>query len=156
MAKQLIRPINQAGLNLIELFEGCKLTPYQDSAGVPTIGIGTTIYCTTGQHVKMSDPEITKDQAYLFLQSDVRSACMAVSGSVKVAVNDNQFATLVSFVYNLGRGALSSSTLLKKLNSGDMQGAADEFLKWDHAGGVVVAGLTRRRQAERDLFLHPV
>lgn len=150
-----MRSINQAGLNLVELFEGCKLSPYLDSAFVATIGIGTTHY-PNGTAVTMQDPPITKTQAYSYLKHHLEGDCVAASGRVRVVINDNQFAALVSFTYNVGRGALSSSTLLKKLNSGDMQGAADQFLKWDYAGGVVVKGLTRRRQAERALFLHPV
>ncbi len=149
------RTINQAGLNLIEQFEGLRLVPYLDSAKIATIGLGTTRY-PDGKAVTMQDPPITKAQAYSFLTNHLEADCKAVSGMVKVAVNDNQFAALVSFAYNVGRNALASSTLLKKLNSGDMEGAADQFLRWDHAAGVVVAGLTRRRQAERALFLHPV
>ena len=68
-------------------------------------------------------------------------------------VTQNQFDALVSFTYNLGAGNLRSSTLLKKLNAGDYAGAADEFPKWNKAGGKELAGLTRRRNAERDLFL---
>jgi len=150
-----MRTINQAGLNLIEQFEGCKLQPYLDVAGIPTIGIGTTRY-PNGVAVTMQDSPITKAQAYSFLKNHLEKNCQEVEAKVKVAINDNQFAALVSFVYNVGIGALSSSTLLKKLNSGDMLGAADQFLKWDHAGGVVVKGLTRRRQAERTLFLHTI
>ena len=147
-----MRSINQAGLNLIESFEGCKLQPYLDVAGVPTIGIGTTKY-PNGHVVTMQDPPCTKAEAYSYLKSHLDGDCVAVSGMVKVNINDNQFAALVSFAYNVGRSALASSTLLKKLNSGDMPGAADQLLKWDHAGGKVVLGLTRRRQAERALFL---
>ena len=150
-----MRLINQAGLNLIESFEGCKLKPYLDVVSIPTIGIGTTIY-PNGSKVTMNDPPITKDQAYEYLRDHLKKNCSEVEAAVKVSINDNEFSALVSFVYNCGIGALKSSTLLKKLNSGNKKGAADEFLKWDHAGGVVVAGLTRRRQAERALFLHPV
>lgn len=151
----MARSINQAGLNLIEQFENCKLEPYLDSVGVPTIGIGTTHY-PDGTAVTMNDPPISKADAYSFLQNHLLMDCKVVSDVVKVPVNDNQFAALVSFTYNLGVGALTSSTLLKKLNSGDVKGAADQFLKWNHAGGVIVLGLTRRRQAERALFLYPV
>lgn len=150
-----MRNINQAGLNLIESFEGCVLHPYLDSVKVPTIGIGTTVY-PDGKKVSMKDPVITKDQAYAFLRSHLDKDCGIVEQLIKVPINDNQFAALVSFAYNCGTAALTTSTLLKRLNAGDYQKAADEFLKWDHAGGVVLAGLTRRRQAERALFLHPV
>lgn len=149
-----MRLISQAGLNLIESFEGCILHPYLDSVKIPTIGIGTIVY-PDGRKVTMKDPPITQDQAYDFLKKHLVKDCSEVEKLIKVPINDNQFAALVSFVYNLGFGALQSSTLLRKLNSGDVKSAADEFLKWDHAGGVVVAGLTRRRQAERALFLHP-
>lgn len=150
-----MRSINQAGLNLIEQFEGCKLAPYLDVVGIPTIGIGTTHY-PDGTPVTMKDPAISKAEAYAFLKSHLQQDCNSVEQKVKVALNDNQFAALVSFVYNLGAGAFGSSTLLKRLNAGEIQKAADEILKWDHAKGVAVAGLTRRRQAERALFLHPV
>jgi GH24 family phage-related lysozyme (muramidase) len=147
-----MRTINEAGLTLIEQFEGCKLQPYLDVAKIPTIGIGTTRY-PDGKAVTMNDPPITEAQAQSFLKSHLEGDCKAVSGFVKVDVTDNEFAALVSFAYNVGRSALASSTLLKKLNSGDKKGAADQFLKWDHAGGKVVKGLTRRRIAERDLFI---
>jgi lysozyme len=150
-----MRQINQAGLNLIESFEGCVLKPYLDVVKIPTIGIGTTVY-PNGKKVTMQDPPITKAQAYEYLKDHLNKNCKDVEDCVKVVVNDNEFAALVSFVYNCGIGALRTSTLLKKLNAGDKKACADQFLKWDHAGGVVVAGLTRRRQAERALFLHPV
>lgn len=150
-----MRSINQAGLNLVESFEGCILHPYLDSVKVPTIGIGTTVY-PDGKKVTMKDPTISKDQAYAFLKSHMDKDCVAVEQMVKVLINDNQFAALVSFAYNVGTTALAASTLLKRINAGDFTKAADEFLKWDHAGGVVLAGLTRRRQAERALFLHPI
>ena len=149
-----MRTINQAGLNLIESFEGCVLHPYLDAVKIPTIGIGTTVY-PDGKKVTMKDPAITKEQAYTFLRSHIDKDCSLVEQMVKVAINDNQFAALVSFAYNCGTAVLSTSTLLKRLNAGDYQNAANEFLKWDHAGGVVLAGLTKRRQAERALFLHP-
>ncbi len=149
-----MRTINQAGLTMIEQFEGCKLEPYLDVAKVPTIGIGTTKY-PDGRVVTMNDPPITEAQAQSFLKNHLEGDCKAVSGLVKVTLNDNEFAALVSFAYNVGRNALASSTLLKKLNSGDREGAADQFLRWDHAAGIQVAGLTRRRQAERALFLLP-
>jgi lysozyme len=150
-----MRQINTAGLNLIESFEGCILHPYLDAVKLPTIGIGTTVY-PDGKKVTMKDLSITKDQARAFLKSHMDKDCVAVSTLVKVVINDNQFAALVSFAYNLGTGALSTSTLLRKLNLGDVAGAADEFLKWTHAGGIELRGLVRRRQAERTLFLRPV
>jgi lysozyme len=150
-----MRTLTPAALNLIETFEGCVLHPYRDSTGLPTIGIGT-IHYPNGAPVTMADPPITHDQAVEYLQSHLSKNCDEVSQLVTICINDNQFGALVSFVYNLGSGALSSSTLLRKVNSGDFEGAAEEFIKWNHAGGVVSAGLTRRRQAEQALFQHPV
>lgn len=148
-----VREINQAGLHLIEEFEGLarklpdgKIAAYADAVGVPTIGYGHTHGVHLGQ-------VITVEQAQEFLQQDLRQAESAVSHLVKVALNDNQFAALVSFVFNLGAGALSRSTLLRDLNAKNYQAAADQFLVWDHAGGRVLPGLVRRRQAERKLFL---
>ena len=149
-----MRNINPAGLKLIETFEGCVLKPYLDSVKIPTIGIGTTVY-PDGKKVTMNDPPITKDQAYVYLIDHLSKDCEAVEKMLKVSVNYNQFAALVSFAYNVGRGALQNSTLLKLLNSGNTAKAADEFLRWNKAGGVVLAGLTRRREAERALFLQP-
>jgi lysozyme len=82
--------------------------------------------------------------------------CRDVDSLVKVSLNDNQYAAIVSFAFNLGVGNLKQSTLLKKLNAGDFAGAANEFAKWNKAGGKVLAGLTRRRAAEAELFRRPV
>lgn len=144
-----MRNINQAGIDLIKSFEGCKLDAYLDSVGVPTIGYGST-----GSDIAMG-LSWTQQQADDRLQHDLVKFCSKVDSLVTTQVNDNEFAALVAFAYNLGAGALAGSTLLKKLNAGEKPEAADEFLKWDHAGGKVLAGLTRRRQAERALFLHP-
>ena len=147
--------ISDKGLKLITSFEGCILKPYKDSAGVPTIGIGTILY-PNGHAVTMNDPEITDDQAKQFLQWEVDQKTASVNKLVVVPINQNQFDALVCFSYNVGVGALGKSTLLKLLNAGNTSGAAEEFLKWDKAGGQVIAGLTRRRQAERSLFLQSV
>ncbi len=147
------RQINQTGVHLIEEFEGLskkladgRIAAYLDCVGVPTIGYG---------HTKNVHPGliITQEQAEEFLHQDLRVAEAGVQHLVKVSLNDNQFAALVSFTFNLGTGALAQSTLLHDLNAGNYSAAADQFLRWNHAGGQVVAGLTRRRQAERKLFL---
>ena len=151
-----MRALNQAGLDLIKSFEGLSLKPYLDQANVATIGYGTILY-PSGQAVTMSDPEITEDQASQYLMGQVMQKCSGVEGDVSVPLNDNEFAALVSFAYNLGLGALHGSTMLKMLNAGaDRSGVADQFLEWDKAGGVVSSGLLRRRQAERSLFLQPM
>ncbi len=147
------RQINEAGLHLIEEFEGLarqlpdgRIAAYRDAVGVPTIGYGHTHGVYIGEVV-------TREQAQEFLKEDLRQAEGAVSRLVKVPLNDNQFAALVSFVFNLGAGALAHSTLLRELNARNYQGAANQFLLWTHAGGRVLAGLVRRRRAERQLFL---
>ncbi|MEL6326935.1 MAG: lysozyme [Cyanobacteria bacterium J06626_23] len=137
---------NSNGLRLIKSFEGLRLTAYQDAVGVWTIGYGTTRNVRRGM-------QITRTQAEAFLQEDLVRFEQAVNDAVKVPINDNQFSALVSFAYNVGSGALRSSTLLKKLNQGDIRGAANELPRWNKAGGRVLAGLTRRRNAERALFL---
>lgn len=147
--------IGKKGLDLIKSFEGLKLKPYLDSAGIPTIGYGTIMY-DNGKRVSMQDPPITEDQANQYLEYEVNEKTAAVNQFVTIAINQNQFDALVCFAYNVGVGALQKSTLLKLLNSGDYAGAADQFLRWNKAGGKEIPGLTRRRQAERALFLHPV
>jgi len=138
--------INEAGLELIKSFEGLRLEAYRCPAGVPTIGYGTT----TG--VKMGT-RITKAEAEALLRRDLEKFEAAVRSLVKVPLTDNQFSALVSFTYNLGAGALQHSTLLKLVNQGNFAAAAREFLKWNRAGGRVLPGLTRRRQAEEALFI---
>ncbi|MEO1590268.1 MAG: lysozyme [Cyanobacteria bacterium J06632_22] len=137
---------NSNGLRLIKSFEGLRLTAYQDAVGVWTIGYGTTRNVRRGMR-------ITREQAEAFLKEDLNRFEKAVNDAVKVPINDNQFSALVSFTYNVGAGALRSSTLLKKLNRRDINGAANELPRWNKAGGRVLAGLTRRRNAERALFL---
>lgn len=134
------------GRDLIRKFEGEKLKAYQCSAGVWTIGVGHT-----GPDVKPG-MVITLDRSDELLRSDLARFESAVSRLVKVALSQCQFDALVSFAFNVGEGALGKSTLLRMVNAGDMAGAASEFSKWNRAGGKVVAGLTTRRAAERDLF----
>lgn len=140
-----MRQINKAGLDLIKSFEGLRLKAYKDAVGIWTVGYGHTKTATPGMAI--SEPE-----AEAMLRNDLAEAQGAVERLVKRPLNDNEYAALVSFVFNLGSGNLSRSTLLRKLNAGDRRGAADQFLVWNKAGGKVLAGLTRRRQAERALF----
>lgn len=139
--------ISEKGLALIKQFESLRLATYKDSVGIPTIGWGHT-----GPEVKMGQ-KITQEQAVGLLRADVAKFERAVGRVVRVVLNQNQFDALVSFSFNVGAQALEDSTLLKKLNAGDVQGAADHFPRWNKAGGEVLAGLTRRRAAERSLFL---
>ena len=143
----MARTINSAGLNLIKTFEGCKLTSYADVGGIWTIGYGHT-----GGDVKPKQT-CTQADADAWLAMDLKSMEAAVEGQCKsVPLTDNQFAALVAFAYNVGPGRLSKSTLLKKVLARDWQGARAEFAKWDKVSGQPVAGLTKRRRAEADLF----
>jgi lysozyme len=151
-----MRSVSTAGVNLIISFEGLKLQPYLDSVGIPTIGYGTIQY-PDGTKVSLNDPEITQDQATQYLQYQMNLKASAVESAVTVSLNDNEYAALVCFAYNVGVGAFQGSTLLKMLNAGqDRTAVADQLLRWDKAGGKEIPGLTRRRQAERSLFLHPM
>lgn len=146
--------ISEKGVALIKQFEGCRLTAYPDpgTGGAPwTIGYGWT-HPVDGKPVKRG---MTIDQATAerLLKTGLVSYENDVSKLVKVNLTQGQFDALVSFTYNLGARSLSTSTLLRKLNAGDIKGAADEFLRWNKAGGKVLNGLTRRREAERALFL---
>lgn len=138
---------SQKGIDLIKEFEGTVLKVYKDAVGLPTIGIGHLI--KKGEVFTT----LTQQQAEELLAKDLKQFEEGVSTSVKVALTQNQFDALVSFAFNLGIGNLNSSTLLKKLNVGDIQGAADQFPRWNKAGGKTLAGLTRRRLAEKELFL---
>lgn len=138
--------INAKGLRLLKSFEGLRLNAYQDAVGVWTIGYGTT----SGVYPGM---QITEAKAEEFLRRDLRRFEAAVSDLVTVPLNEDQFSALVSFTYNVGEGALESSTLLRLLNQRDYQGAADQLLRWNLGDGVELPGLTRRRRAERALFL---
>ena len=150
---------SQKCVDLVKAFEGFYPKAYRCPAGVWTIGYGTTIY-PDGRGVKPRDT-CTREQAETWLVFDLRDAVVDVLDLVKVPLNQNQFDALVSFVYNVGSDidedatpeGLGDSTLLRKLNTGDYGGAADEFLKWVNGGGKKLPGLVRRRKAERELFL---
>ncbi|EPV2527008.1 TPA: lysozyme [Enterobacter hormaechei] len=142
---------SEKGIALIKQFEGCKLTAYQDSVGVWTIGYGWT-QPVDGKPIR-ARMTIKQETAERLLKTGLVSYESDVSRLVKVGLTQGQFDALVSFTYNLGARSLSTSTLLRKLNAGDYAGAADEFMHWNKAGGKVLNGLTRRREAERALFL---
>ncbi|WP_438404399.1 lysozyme [Citrobacter freundii] len=139
------------GIALIKQFEGCRLTAYQDSVGVWTIGYGWT-QPVDGKPIR-AGMTIKQETAERLLKTGLVSYENDMSRLVKVDLTQGQFDALVSFTYNLGARSLSTSTLLRKLNAGDYAGASDEFLRWNKAGGKVLNGLTRRREAERALFL---
>ena len=134
------------GLALTEQFESCRLTAYQDQVGVWTIGYGHTGPDVTPKLT------ITQSQAETLLAHDVGRAADCVNKAVTIELTQNEFDALVDFVFNVGTGAFAGSTLLRVLNAGNLDAAASQFDLWDHAGGAVVAGLLRRRQAETALF----
>lgn len=138
--------VSQTGLDLIKRFEGLETKAYRCPAGILTIGYGHT----TG--VKEGD-NCTPEQAEVWLREDCQVAELTVSANVNVHLNQNQFDALVSFIFNLGSGNFVKSTLLKKLNTSDYRGAADELDRWVNAGGRKLAGLVKRRAAEKALFL---
>lgn len=139
--------ISAAGIELLKQFEGCRLTAYQDSVGVWTIGFGTTTGVKEGQ-------TISQVKAEEYLRFDLAIFEKAVTESLKVPVNQNQFDALVSFTYNIGVSAFRSSTLLNLINEKtDKKIVAAEFSKWVKAGNQILPGLVSRRKAESELFL---
>ena len=140
------------GKAIIKQYEGFRAKPYLCPAGVPTIGYGATYY-TDGRKVTLRDAPISEAGADKLLDKMLGKYEDAVNRYVQVPINQNQFDALVSFCYNLGQEALRTSTLLKKLNNKDYNGAADAFLNWVYAGGKKLQGLVNRRTDERKLFL---
>lgn len=134
-------------INLVKSFEGLQLTDYVCPAGKVTIGYGHT-----GSDVLLGTT-ISEAYANLLLRADLDNAYRNMIALVKVPLTQGQKDALTSFVFNLGAGNLKSSTLLTKLNASDYQGAAEELLKWCHAGKVELPGLVKRRVAEQALFL---
>ena len=139
--------VGEIGLALIKKFEGLKLSDYLCPAGKRTIGYGHT-----GADVKQG-MRISVDQAEEMLRWDVLRFEKSVNELVTVAMTQGMFDALVSFAFNLGAGSLKQSTLLKKLNGGDVDSAGDEILRWNRAGGKVLIGLTERRKAENRVFM---
>ena len=139
--------ISQAGVDAIKAFEGLRLDAYKCPAGIPTIGYGST-----GSHVSMG-MSITEEYAEVLLREDIERFERCVNEYVTVELTQYMFDALVSFAFNLGCGALKRSTLLKRVNVNRKEDAANEFLRWDNAGGRKLAGLTRRRNEEREMFL---
>ena len=137
--------IGTKGLDLIKFFEGIELNAYKCAAGVWTIGYGHT------KGVKEGD-SISEEQANEMLAEELKEYENYINTLVTVELNQDQFDAMVSWVYNLGGGNLKASTLLKVLNAGDYDGVPAQMMRWNKAGGKVLEGLTKRRQAEADLF----
>jgi len=137
--------ISEEGLSLIKKFEGCELKAYRCAANVLTIGYGTTKGVT-------EDMEITKEEAESILKEEMHEYEGYINNMVKVPLEQNQFDAMVSWVFNLGSTNLSSSTLLKKLNNSEYDEVPSQIKRWNKAGGKVLDGLIRRREAEALLF----
>ena len=136
-----------AGLAVLKQSEGFRGETYLDATGYPTIGYGHRLV-----HPESYPEGITEAQALVILEWDVREAEQAVERLVKVPLTQGQLDALVDFTFNLGSGQLAASTLLQELNAGRYDAAAEQLLRWDHAGKEVVAGLQARREAEFRLW----
>jgi len=140
-----------AGLSLLKKSEGFRDRIYRDTAGIPSIGYGHRMLPSE------SFPNgIDETQAGQLLAQDIRAAEQTVLKLVKVAITQGQFDALVDFVYNLGANRLAASTLLRDLNIGRYDAAAEQLLMWDHVGTKEVAGLKVRREAEFHLWHNPL
>jgi len=137
--------ISQSGIDFIKSFEGLRLHAYDDGGGVWTIGYGST----NGGHQRDA---ITELEAGATVDGDVAEAEDAVNMFVEVDLHNYEFDALVSFTFNCGVNAFHGSTLLRLLNDGDREGASKQFIRWNKDNGKVVAGLTRRREAETRMF----
>ena len=137
---------------LLRALEGLALKPYLCPANVWTVGYGATVGSDGGPIDPDMEP-ISEIEAEALLVRDLENSQGWISRLIKTALTENQFSALTSFTFNVGAGALQRSTLRMKLNREEYQGAADEFPKWRMAGGRILAGLVRRRAAERALFL---
>ena len=144
--------LNNAGYQLICEFEGLRLKPYLCSAKVPTIGYGNTYY-PNGKRVTLLDEPITKEYAFEIFKVIADKFGKRVLSMVKKPLTQNQFNALVSFAYNVGTGAFSTSTLLKKVNANpnDLT-IRNEFARWTRANGKIVNGLVNRRKKESDVY----
>ena len=147
-----MRHINERGIEMVKSFEGLALRPYVCAGGVVSVGYGCTV-SRTGGPFNLDMESISETEAEALLVRDLESSEGWVSRLIKTALTENQYSALTSFTFNVGAGALQRSTLRMKLNRSEYQGAADEFPKWRMAGGRILAGLVRRRAAERALFL---
>lgn len=156
--------LDNKGYLLIAQFEGLRLKPYLCSAGVPTIGYGSTFY-PSGRKVTMQDKPITQETAFWMLKQVANMFAKDVDSLVTSNINQNQFNALVSFAFNLGSDidsdnipeGLGDSRLLRRVNANPNDPEiAREFVKWNKAGGRVLDGLTKRRLKEAELYFTPV
>ena len=141
----ILMKLGERGTEILKYFEGCKLTAYQDSVGVWTIGYGHTKGVYNGM-------TITQEEAEQMLLTELEEYEGYIENMVTVPLTQNQFDALVVWIYNLGPTNIKNSTLLKELNAGNYNAAGQEITRWNKAGGKVLAGLVKRREAEAELF----
>ena len=140
-----MRVTSQEGISLLKKFEGCKLEAYEDAVGVPTIAYGRT------KEVQMGDT-CTQNQAEEWLEHELQEYEAYINQQVTVPLTQNEFDALVCWVYNLGPTNLAASTMLKVLNDNKKNEVPAQIKRWNKAGGKVLQGLVRRREAEALLF----
>jgi lysozyme len=138
---------------LCRKFEGYKATPYLCPAGVPTIGYGSTYYAD-GKKVTLQDPPMDEPTARALLMVELEHTYLpgVLRNCPILATDERKCNAVVDFVYNLGTGRLQTSTLKRKINAQDWEGAKEQLMLWNKGGGKVLAGLTKRRAAECALF----
>ncbi len=146
---------DKKALEIIKFWEGFEAKAYKDAAGLWTIGWGTLLEDKPDLYKRFvtNGETISKEEAESLLNNHVSKDLQAIKELIKVDTTKNQIEALKSFVYNVGIGNFKTSTLLKKINAGDKQGAGEEFRKWIYAGGQKLNGLIKRREEERKLFL---
>lgn len=146
--------LKQEAVDLIKFFEGFRSKPYLCSAGVATIGYGSTFYLN-GNTVTLKDENITQETANELLHNTLNKIFIpGVLRCCPVLIgHPDKLGAIVSFAYNLGVGRLQSSTLRRKINEQDWEAASKELLKWNMGGGKVLKGLDARRKAEKAMFL---
>ncbi len=145
------QPVTEATVALVARFEGFRAWAYLCPAGVPTIGYGATFY-PGGRRVTLNDPSVTEASAREMLRRHLRDFAAEVDGLVTVPLTEGERGALISFAFNVGLGAFRDSTLLRRLNAGDRDGASGQFARWNQAGGKVLPGLVARRVAEAAMF----
>jgi lysozyme len=137
---------------IIKKFEGLRLEAYLDIADIPTIGYGNTHH-VNGDKIKIGECITQLEAEQMLMRSIITIDNFLFANLKNKSLNENQLAALISLNYNIGMGNFIFSTMKKKIDDSDIEGAANEFERWKWSAGKVVNGLIRRRQAEKELFL---
>jgi lysozyme len=146
--------VNQAGMDLIKRWEGCKLKAYKDVAGVWTVGYGLT--SAAGFIEVGPDTTLTQEEADWYLEQAVNKYADGIRSAITAPINENQFAAFVSLAYNVGIAGVRRSSAVRHFNAGQLDKVPRAIRAWNKAGGRVVQGLVNRREAEVKLFQTPV